>query len=96
MVKSQARWRRMVVKVGTSTLTAGSGKLNPPRMIDLVRQIAALRAAGTDVVLVTSGAQQAGRERLGTLCEGAYPHQANAGGCRPGRLMHLWGSILSR
>jgi len=34
-------------------------------MVDLVRQIKALRERGADVVLVSSGAQQAGRERLG-------------------------------
>lgn len=95
MAKGQARWRRMVVKVGTSTLTAGSGKLNPPRMIDLVRQIAALRAAGTDVVLVTSGAQQAGRERLGTLCEGQHiPTKQMLAAVGQGRLMHLWGQYF--
>ena len=58
-------WQRVVVKVGTSTLTAGSGRLNPPRMVDLVRQLSDLRNGGIDVVLVSSGAQQAGRERLG-------------------------------
>ena len=38
--KGVRAWRRVVVKVGTSTLTAGTGKLNAPRMVDLCRQIA--------------------------------------------------------
>jgi len=84
-------WRRVVVKVGTSTLTAQSDRLNPPQMVDLVRQFTVLRRSGAQVVLVTSGAQQAGRERLG------YPHGPKSIPFRQmlaavgqGRLMHLW------
>jgi len=81
----------MVIKVGTSTLTAGTGQLSAPRMLDLVRQIAALRTQGTDVVLVTSGAQQAGRERLGASCEGQHiPTKQMLAAIGQGRLMHLW------
>ncbi len=87
----EAPWRRIVVKVGTSTLTAGSRRLNPPRMIDLVRQIAALRDAGADVVLVTSGAQQAGRERLGHPQERKnIPYKQMLAAVGQSRLMHFW------
>jgi len=57
--------RRIVIKVGTSTLTAGSYKLNPPRMKDLARQMTALMNTGERLVLVSSGAIAAGRELLG-------------------------------
>lgn len=84
-------WRRVVVKVGTSTLTAGTGKLNPPRMVDLVRQLTALRCAGMDVVLVTSGAQQAGRERLGFPTDSkTIPFKQMLAAVGQGRIMHLW------
>ena len=84
-------WRRIVVKVGTSTLTAGSGRLNPPRMVDLVRQISDLRQARADVVLVSSGAQQAGRERLGYPKERkSIPFKQMLAAVGQGRLMHLW------
>lgn len=56
--------RRVVVKLGTNVLTAGTDHLHRPRMVELVRQIAAARARGTEVVLVSSGAVAAGRERL--------------------------------
>lgn len=59
---------RIVVKLGTSTLTNGTSRLAPPLMIDLARQIAQLNAAGNQVVLVSSGAIAAGREKLG------FPH----------------------
>ena len=55
---------RLVVKFGTSTLTAGSPHLSPPRIIDLVRQLAGLRGQGHEVVLVSSGAMAAGRSAL--------------------------------
>jgi glutamate 5-kinase len=84
-------WRRVVVKVGTSTLTAGSGRLNPPRMIDLVRQFLALRTVGAELVLVTSGAQQAGRERLGKPRERKdIPFKQVLAAVGQSRLMHLW------
>jgi glutamate 5-kinase len=57
---------RIVVKFGTRTLTAGGEHLSRPRMIDLVRQIAALRAARHEMLLVSSGAIFAGRETLGS------------------------------
>jgi glutamate 5-kinase len=86
-----ARWRRVVVKVGTSTLTASSGRLCPPRMVDLVRQVAALRDLGADVVVVSSGAQQAGRERLGYPREDkTIPFKQMLAAVGQGRLMHLW------
>jgi glutamate 5-kinase len=57
-------FRRIVVKLGTSTLTASTTHLSQARMVDLVRQIAHLHAQGCQVVVVSSGAMAAGRERL--------------------------------
>ncbi len=56
--------RRLVIKLGTNVLTAGTDHLHRPRMVELVRQIAEARAGGVEVVLVSSGAVAAGRERL--------------------------------
>jgi glutamate 5-kinase len=55
----------LVVKVGTSTLTAGTSRLNRRQMLEIARQIVHLREQGVQVVLVSSGAMAAGRERLG-------------------------------
>lgn len=57
--------KRLVVKVGTSTLTYDSGKLNLDRMEHLVRELADLAHSGRQVILVTSGAIVVGRTRLG-------------------------------
>jgi glutamate 5-kinase len=56
--------RRLVIKLGTNVLTAGTDHLHRPRMVELVRQMAEARARGVEVVLVSSGAVAAGRERL--------------------------------
>lgn len=55
----------VVVKIGTSTLTRGTQTIDKEYVGNLCAQVAALRAKGTPVVIVTSGAAAAGRERLG-------------------------------
>lgn len=56
--------KRVVIKLGTSVLTAGTAKLHRPTMVDLVRQFAELHAAGVELIICSSGAVTAGRERL--------------------------------
>jgi len=55
---------RIVVKLGTRTLTMGTDHLSRPRMLDIVRQVAMLHEQGHEMLLVSSGAIFAGRERL--------------------------------
>lgn len=55
---------RLIVKLGTSTLTAGTARLSPPQMVELARQMAALRQAGRELIIASSGAMAAGRETL--------------------------------
>lgn len=56
---------RIVIKLGTSTLTGGTPYLAPPVLIDIARQVQILQAAGHQVILVSSGAIASGREKLG-------------------------------
>jgi glutamate 5-kinase len=51
---------RLVVKVGSSSLTTAAGGLDPDRLDTLVDVLGARRAGGTQVVLVSSGAIAAG------------------------------------
>lgn len=60
-----AQTKRIVVKVGTSTLTHSNGKLNLTRMEKLVRELSDLANQGKEIILVTSGAVGAGMDRLG-------------------------------
>jgi glutamate 5-kinase len=57
--------RRVVVKVGSSSLTSLDGGIDPHRLDALVDALAARRAAGSQVVLVSSGAIAAGLAPLG-------------------------------
>ena len=58
------RYRRIVVKLGTNLLTDGD-QLDIEQIGGIVAQVAQLRQAGTEVIVVTSGAVAAGRARLG-------------------------------
>ena len=57
--------KRIVVKVGTSTLTHKTGKTNIARMAKLVSVLSDLKNAGHEVVLVSSGAIAVGAVKLG-------------------------------
>lgn len=57
--------KRLVVKVGTSTLTYSTGKTNIRRMHKLVSVLSDIVNSGTEVALVTSGAIAVGVGRLG-------------------------------
>jgi glutamate 5-kinase len=60
-----AHARRLVVKVGSSSLTTADGGLDSARLDALVEALAARRADGSQVVLVSSGAIAAGLAPLG-------------------------------
>ncbi len=90
---------RLVVKVGTSTLTDSHGRIDRAFIADLTIQLAALRAQGCEVILVTSGAIRAGREAL--AARGAtenlsartfetLPFKQAAAAIGQGRLMHTY------
>ena len=57
-------YNKIVVKVGSNVLTREDGMLNVTMMAHIVDQIVSLRKAGTQVILVTSGAVAAGRAEV--------------------------------
>jgi glutamate 5-kinase len=57
--------QRVVIKLGTRTVTGADGKVSTERIEPLVRSICALKSAGRQVVLVSSGAVGLGAGRLG-------------------------------
>ena len=63
--KAVAQARRVVVKVGSSSLTTAGGGLDVSRLDELVDTVAGRVAAGSQVVLVSSGAIAAGIAPLG-------------------------------
>lgn len=59
------KYRRIVAKIGTNVLTAGTDRLDLAMMSSLIGQVAELHARAAQVMVVTSGAIAAGRHRLG-------------------------------
>ena len=57
--------KRIVIKLGTSTLTHKTGRLNIRRMEKLVRVIADLHNSGKEVIIVSSGSIGLGVGKLG-------------------------------
>lgn len=57
--------KRIVIKIGTSSLTHENGKVNLQRMENIARVLTDLQNQGKEIVLVTSGAVGAGMQRLG-------------------------------
>ena len=57
--------RRIVVKLGTGVLTTGIGQLDTARIAAVCAEIAALRARGSEVIVVSSGAVGLGMGSLG-------------------------------
>jgi len=88
--------KRIVVKVGTSTLTYGNGKINLSRMDKLSMVLSDLVNQGKDVVLVTSGAIGVGvgklklKEKPKTIRE--KQAVAAVGQCE---LMHIYSKFFS-
>ena len=59
--------KRVVIKLGTSTLTHRTGRLNIRRVEKLVKIIADIQNAGNQVILVSSGSIGLGMAKLGLL-----------------------------
>lgn len=57
--------KRIVIKIGTTTLTHGCGLINYRRLESLVKTLADLKNSGKEIVLVTSGAIGVGIGELG-------------------------------
>ncbi len=91
------RARRIVVKVGSSSLTTAAGGIDPARVRRLVEVLAASRGAGAEVVLVSSGAIAAGLAPLGlTRRPRALATQQAAASVGQGLLAHRYQEEFAR
>ena len=52
--------KKVVIKIGSNTLSKGDGTINHDFFTDLARQIADLKNDGKQIVVVSSGARLAG------------------------------------
>ncbi|WP_371371513.1 glutamate 5-kinase [Sporomusa aerivorans] len=87
--------QRIVVKVGTSTLTHATGKLNLLRIEKLARELSDLANQGKQIILVSSGAVSAGMERLGLKTKPkTIPEKQAAAAVGQGILLHIYEKIF--
>lgn len=88
--------KRIVVKVGTSTLTHDTGSMNLRRVETLARVIADLRNSGREIVLVSSGAIGVGIGKLGLpeAARGTKEKQAYSA-IGQSELMGIYGRLFS-
>jgi glutamate 5-kinase len=89
--------RRVVVKIGSSSLTTAEGGIDPQRLAALVDVLADVRRRGAEVVLVSSGAIAAGLSPLGLKRRPrALPVQQAAASVGQGLLVHRYTEELAR
>ncbi|HBV97013.1 MAG: gamma-glutamyl kinase [Peptococcaceae bacterium BICA1-7] len=87
---------RMVVKVGSSSIIYKNGKPNISRMEYLARELSDLRNRGMEVILVTSGAQGVGLNRLGfSVRPRNMPQKQAVAAVGQGMLMHMYEKLFA-
>jgi glutamate 5-kinase len=83
--------KRIVVKLGTGVLTSALGKLDSARIAGVCAQLAAVRGAGTEVLVVSSGAGGLGMDALGLAKRPRVLAQKQAcAAIGQSRLMQTW------
>ncbi|KYC46118.1 MAG: Uridylate kinase [Candidatus Methanofastidiosum methylothiophilum] len=88
--------KKIVVKIGTSSLTTKDGKFNREFAREIARQVSKLKSEGKDVILVSSGA-------IGTGCEAldfkerpkSIPLKQATAAVGQSILMHEWSQAFS-
>ncbi|MBS3909852.1 MAG: glutamate 5-kinase [Actinobacteria bacterium] len=89
--------RRIVVKLGTSTVAKETGGIDHVQLKSIVEQVAQLKKDGYDVVIVSSGAIAAGVEGLGLKARpSTIPELQAAASVGQGLLLHEYASLFSK
>jgi glutamate 5-kinase len=90
-------YRRIVVKLGTRLLTGGGQYLDTEAMTRLVRQIARLHEQGAEIIMVSSGAIAAGRDKLGlTKNIRGIPFKQVLASVGQSRLMNIYERLFAK
>ncbi len=89
--------RRVIVKIGTRVITDATGRPEVRYLRHIVNQVAALHAAGHEVILVSSGAVGAGMEALGiTSRPTAVPDLQMCAAVGQARLMATYQNLFAK
>jgi glutamate 5-kinase len=62
--KTESKFNRIAIKVGSNVITRSDGSLNDGRILRLVEDVAVLYKQGIEVILISSGAVAAGRSEI--------------------------------
>ena len=88
--------KRIVVKVGTSTITYANGKRNFSQIDRLARELSDLQNQGKEMILVSSGAVAVGVDRLGLPTKPAtIPGKQACAAVGQGVLMHTYEKLFA-
>ncbi len=88
--------KRIVFKIGTSTLTHSTGLLDLNRIEKIVRQLTNIHNKGIEIVLVSSGAIGAGMGKLGLKKRPkTIPEKQAAAAVGQGVLLHMYEKLFS-
>ena len=88
--------KRIVVKVGSGVLSGGRDGLDPAMLRGLAGEIAQARASGHEILVVSSGAILAGRERLKLKGRPSVQLKQAAAAVGQSRLMRAWETAFAR
>lgn len=91
------KYKQLVVKLGTNLLTGGSGNLNMDIMSSLTTQVAQLHREGYEIIIVSSGAVAAGRQKLGLPREKrGIPFKQVLAAVGQSQLMNIYDQLFSK
>jgi glutamate 5-kinase len=95
--KMTSPYRRMVIKLGTSLLTGGTDCLDLETMAGFAGQVAELHRQGVELLVVSSGAIAAGRDRLGLGREHkGIPFKQVLASVGQSRLMNVYEELFAK
>lgn len=90
-------YKRIIAKFGTNLLTGGTGRLDLDIMSTLVGQIAQLHSQGHEMIIVSSGAVAAGKQKLGiTKEQKGIPFKQVLASVGQSQLMHTYEQLFSK
>ncbi len=88
---------RLIAKFGTNLLTGGTGKLDINIMSSLMEQVAKLHSKGHEIIIVSSGAVAAGRQKLGLAKEQKdIPFKQVLASVGQSQLMNVYEQLFSK
>ncbi|PMQ01833.1 MAG: glutamate 5-kinase [Dictyoglomus sp. NZ13-RE01] len=92
----EQNYKRIVVKIGTSSLVDDMGSLSPEKLLRIVEQCVKLKRLGKEVILVSSGAIASGREIIkGLVGRRDLPAKQALAAVGQVRLMQYYSQLFS-